>query len=371
VRLCQDNSDGQDCFADQAFNTKQPGFQEEVALEGLELPTAVRFAADGRVFVAEKSGIVKVFDSLNDPTPATFADLRTRVYNNSDRGLLGLALDPSFPTRPYVYVAYHHDALPGGSAPRYGSPGTDSDPCPDTGQSCPSDGRISRLTAAGNQMTAEKVLVDDYCFQYDSHSVGHLAFGPGGALYASAGDGSSYWFADYGQVDNPCGDPPGPAGADLTAPAAEGGSLRSQDLRTAADPAGLNGAIIRIHPDTGDALADNPLAASPDPNARRIVAYGLRNPYRFAIRPGTGEVWTGGRRLGRVGGDQSDRQPHRHAGREPRLAVLPGRDGGSGIRERRPEPVREPLRGDGRRPQPVLRLPARGPGGRRRELRQR
>ena len=213
VRLCQLNSEGQTCHADVAFTTKAPGFQEEVALEGLELPTAVRFAADGRVFVAEKSGIIKVFDSLNDPTPATFADLRTRVYNNSDRGLLGLALDPSFPTRPYVYVAYHHDALPGGSAPRYGSPGADSDPCPDTGQSCPSDGRVSRLTAAGNQMTAEKVLVDDYCFQYDSHSVGHLAFGPGGALYASAGDGSSYWFADYGQVDNPCGDPPGPAGA--------------------------------------------------------------------------------------------------------------------------------------------------------------
>ena len=293
VRLCQDNSEGRKCHADVAFTTKQPGFQEEVALEGLELPTAVRFAADGRVFVAEKRGIVKVFDSLGDPTPATFADLRTKVFNNSDRGLLGLALDPSFPSRPYVYVAYHHDALPGGSAPRYGSPGADSDPCPDAGQSCPSDGRVSRLTAAGNQMTAEKVLVDDYCFQYDSHSVGHLAFGPGGALYASAGDGSSYWFADYGQVGNPCGDPPGPPGADLNAPGAEGGSLRSQDLRTPADPAGLNGAIIRIHPDTGEALTDNPLAASPDPNARRIVAYGLRNPYRFALRPGTGEVWTG------------------------------------------------------------------------------
>ena len=40
MRLCQDNSDGQKCFADQAFSTKEPGFQEEVALEGLELPTA-------------------------------------------------------------------------------------------------------------------------------------------------------------------------------------------------------------------------------------------------------------------------------------------------------------------------------------------
>ncbi len=42
---------------------------------------------------------------------------------------------------------------------------------------------------------------------------------------------------------------------------------------------------------TGDALPDNPLAAAADPNARRIVAYGLRNPYRFTLRPGTDEIW--------------------------------------------------------------------------------
>jgi glucose/arabinose dehydrogenase len=293
VRLCQQNSDGRTCHADQSFSTKQPGFQEEVALSGLELPTAFAFAPDGRVFVAEKRGVIRVFDSLNDATPATFADLRTEVYSYSDRGLLGMALDPAFPSRPYVYVAYHHDALPGGAAPHYGSPGAASDPCPDAGQSCPSDGRVSRLTAAGNQAVSEKVLVDDYCFQYDSHSVGQLQFGPDGALYASAGDGSSYNFADYGQAGNPCGDPPAAAGTNLTAPTAEGGSLRSQDLRTGADPAGLDGAIIRIHPDTGAPFGGNPLAADRDPNAQRIIAYGLRNPYRFTIRPGTGEVWVG------------------------------------------------------------------------------
>src|SRR6185436_11383639 len=46
-----------------------PGFQEDVVLSGLDLPTAVRFSPDGRVFVAEKGGMIKVFDSLNDPTP--------------------------------------------------------------------------------------------------------------------------------------------------------------------------------------------------------------------------------------------------------------------------------------------------------------
>ena len=83
------------------------GFTDEVVWTGLTNPTAVRFAPDGRAFVAEKSGLIKVFDGLTDPTPTVFADLRTKVHNFWDRGLLSLALDPNFPTRPYVYVLLH------------------------------------------------------------------------------------------------------------------------------------------------------------------------------------------------------------------------------------------------------------------------
>ncbi len=82
-------------------------------------------------------------------------------------------------------------------------------------------------------------------------------------------------------------------GTAQTAPTAQGGALRSQDLRTPADPTTLDGALLRVNPDTGEAMAGNPLAGSADPKARRIVAYGLRNPFRFAIRPGTNEVWLG------------------------------------------------------------------------------
>src|SRR3954462_6145635 len=99
------------------------GFQETVVFRGLTEPTAVRFSPDGRIFVAEKSGLIKVFDSLADTTPSVFADLRTNVHNFWDRGLLGLALDPSFPTKPYVYVLYTYDAPIGGVAPTWGSPG--------------------------------------------------------------------------------------------------------------------------------------------------------------------------------------------------------------------------------------------------------
>jgi glucose/arabinose dehydrogenase len=279
------------------------GFQESVVFSGLDHPTAVRFSSDGRIFVAEKSGRIKVFDSLSDTSPTLFADLNVNVYNFWDRGLLGLELDPNFPTNPYVYVLYSYDHELGSaaSAPRWGTPGVLSDPCPTppgaTGDGCLVSGRLSRLQAAGNVMTgSEQVLIEDWCQQYPSHSIGSLAFGSDGALYVSGGDGASFNFVDYGQDGNPlnpCGDPPGGAGATLTPPTAEGGALRSQDLRTSGDPVTLDGAILRVDPSTGAGLPDNPLASSSNANERRIIAHGLRNPFRITTRPGTSEVWLG------------------------------------------------------------------------------
>lgn len=307
------------------------GFQDTAIFSGLTNPTALRFSPDGRVFVAEKSGLIKVFASLTATTPTIFADLRTQVDNYWDRGLLGMTLDPTFPTNPYVYVSYTYDALPGGAAPQW------NDACPTppapTTDGCVVTGRLSRLQAAGSVMTgSEQVLITDWCQQWPSHSIGDLRFGADGALYASAGDGASFSGVDYGQLGgttggitpkNPCGDPPGGVAGTMTPPTAQGGALRSQSLRRpAGQPVVLDGTILRLNPATGAAAAGNPLIASSDLNARRIVGYGMRNPFRFAIRPGTNDLWIGD--VGWSTWEEIERipDPLRQPSGELRLAML-------------------------------------------------
>jgi glucose/arabinose dehydrogenase len=247
--------------------TTHPGFQDAAALGGLVNPTAFQFAPDGRVFVAEKSGLIKVFDSLTDTTPTIFADLRSRVYDYGRSGLLGLALDPAFPSLPYVYVLYTHDAPVGGTAPTW------ADACPAVnGDECAVSGRLSRLQASGNVITgAEQVLVEDWFQRHPGQPVGGLAFGPDGALYASAGDGASSAFVDVGQGLTPSPDPPD-----------EGGALRSQDLRTPADPVALSGTVIRVHPDTGAPVRQTTsmLVGTPTVDANGVKSYAVTSVFQ-------------------------------------------------------------------------------------------
>lgn len=280
------------------------GFQDTIAIGNLEQPTNFRFAADGRVFVAEKPGKILVFEDIEDTTPEVFADLRTDTYDNGDRGLLGIALDPEFTTgQPYVYALYTYDHLLGdpSAPPKWGSPNATGDPCPDLngGDACLVSGRLVRLKAIGNHAEesagkpVQQVLAEGWCQQFSSHSIGDLQFGPEGALYASGGDGASFGSTpDYGQLGNtpnPCGDPPDPAGTALSTPDAEGGALRSQNLHN------LSGKILRVDPTTGEGWPGNPLdgIAGEDEYTRRIVAIGFRNPFRFTFDPQSGEVVTG------------------------------------------------------------------------------
>src|SRR5262245_10371989 len=162
------------------------GFQEQVVFSGLNQPTNIEFAPDGRIFVAEKGGRIKVFDDLADTTPTLFADLSVDTHNVWDRGLLGLALPPDFPTTPWVYVLYTYDAPPGQTAPFW------NDACANANDgTCVVTGRLSKLQANGNVMTGtQQVLIEDWCQQYPSHSIGDLHFGADGALYVTGGDGA-------------------------------------------------------------------------------------------------------------------------------------------------------------------------------------
>ena len=272
----------------------KPGFVDTTIFDGLRQPTAVTVAPDGTIFVAEKKGRVVSFRGRDDRKPTLVADLTRQVHSFNERGMTGIEVDPAFPKRPYVYVSYTLNAPLGAQAPFWGldakknAPGEEA--ClggiPDLAykRGCVVSSRVSRLPIGRKGKAGpEEILLTDWCQQFGSHSIGELAFDRGGGLLVGAGEGANFNAPDTGNRGNPvgvCGDPPN-----------EGGALRAQDMRTPGDPLGLDGTIARINPLDGGPAIGNP---NPAPgNEGRIVAYGLRNPFRFAVRPGTDEIWIG------------------------------------------------------------------------------
>jgi glucose/arabinose dehydrogenase len=278
------------------------GFHRTDPITDRDLPTGVYFAHDGEVFVTGKNGLVWRYANLADTAPVVFADISAEIHTIGDRGLLGFALDPRYPEVPRVYMLYAFngglfDDLP----PRWGNDCGSSvpeTPDPGTPGGCVVSGHLSRFDVVDGVVdpASETVLIEDWYQFFPSHSIGTLLFGEDGYLYAGGGDGASYNWTDWGQgVGNP--DFP-----DVRSPTIggvpEGGALRSQGLEVESDYADqqiwLDGAILRLNPSTGEGAPDNPLAATGlSENARRIVAYGLRNPFRFTERRGTGEIWVG------------------------------------------------------------------------------
>ncbi len=254
-----------------------PGFTAEVVLRGLERPTALRFGPTGRAWVAEQSGVVKVFDRLSDGAPVLRADLSDHVFGRNNRGLLGLAPDPVDDAA--AFVLYTYPAPPSAADPVWNDDATN---CPGGAtRTCVSTGVLSRIAFGPDGVATETVLVRAWCHHHGSHAPNDLAFGPDGALYAAAGEGSVPELeADDGTwlpPDERCHD----------------GAFASRANPRERTPGQWTGAIVRFaasdlaavarHEETSDWLAGRVT----------VVAYGLRNPFRMAFRPGTPELWIG------------------------------------------------------------------------------
>jgi glucose/arabinose dehydrogenase len=145
-----------------AAATLPTGFAETQVASGLASPTAMAFAPDGRLFVAEQGGKLRVIkNGALLPTPF----LTVAVDSNGERGLLGVTFDPDFPASPYVYVYY-------------------------TATSPTFHNRVSRFTASGDTAVAgsETVLLDLNTLEAEIHNGGALHFGPDGKLYIAVGE---------------------------------------------------------------------------------------------------------------------------------------------------------------------------------------
>jgi len=194
-------------------------------VSGLTRATSLTQATDGRLFVTEQGGTLRVVkDGVLLDTPA----VRLSVDSVDERGLLGVALHPNFASNGWIYLYY---TVLGESA---------------------SHNRISRFVLTGDVSDgSEKVIADLPDLLGDaSHNGGALHFGVDGKLYVGVGDNHT------------------PA--------------RAQNV---SDPLGK---MLRFN-DDGSIPADNPFCQAPIPSCA-VWAVGLRNPFTFAVQPGSGRI---------------------------------------------------------------------------------
>jgi glucose/arabinose dehydrogenase len=214
--------------------TLPTGFTE-TQIGGLSNPTAMALAPDGRIFVCQQGGQLRVIKNgalLSTPF------LTVTVDSAGERGLLGIAFDPNFATNRFIYIYY-------------------------TATTPAIHNRVSRFTASATNgdvaaAGSETVILDlNNLSGATNHNGGAMHFGPDGKLYIAVGENA-----------NPS---------------------NSQTV------ANLLGKMLRINSD-GTIPSDNPtsfpgIAATPTGTNRAIWAVGLRNPYTFAFQPGTGRMF--------------------------------------------------------------------------------
>ena len=255
--------------------TLPPGFvAEEIAPgAGFVVPVQVVWLPDGRMLVVEKRGRIQVVkNGIKNATPMWQGD--NEVLDQQDRGFLSVAVDPHYFVNHYIYLLYSVDpdsdgvdtnAYGFGRLTRYQVNFTDSNTVI----------KSSRTILMGTKWAdAPEVLSP-------SHAIGTVRFAKDGSLLVTAGDGANFTFADAG------GASPSAFGPGLIDPYEDIGSFRAQDVNT------INGKVLRLNPANGHGYASNPFADGNLADKRsKVWDYGLRNPYRFNLRPGTGSTDT-------------------------------------------------------------------------------
>ncbi len=139
------------------------GFEQSVVVRGLDSPVSMAIAPDGRVFVCEQAGRMRVIRG-GQLLPRAFGTFPTVAFE--EEGLLGVAFSPTFARDSLVYVCY-------------------------TAQAPARHSVIARVTAAGDSMVPGSLRVLFECDAQSAHQhvAGALRFGPDGMLYASTGEG--------------------------------------------------------------------------------------------------------------------------------------------------------------------------------------
>jgi glucose/arabinose dehydrogenase/PKD repeat protein len=242
------------------------GFEDALVanLPDPKAPTALAFVAPNRLLITSQYGKLWVYkNGALAGTPALDLTIGDRLCTNSERGLLGVAVDPNFAANHFIYLYYTFKKF--GVCP-LGDPTNPQVPV----------NRVARFTLSDADVASgETVLVDNMPSSNGNHNGGDLHFGADGYLYISVGDGG----ADY------AGDSGGAGNNDAT---------RDQFI--------LLGKILRITRD-GSIPADNPFRGAgtarcnangrttPGNRCQETFAWGLRNPFRFAVRQGTSQLY--------------------------------------------------------------------------------
>ncbi len=187
-------------FPLETYHLNPPGVTVETVAEGLDVVWSLQFAPDGRLFLTEKAGRVRIINPDGSLDPAPWVAVQNVTAEIRENGLNGLALHPDFPDEPWVYVMYTVERGPDQVT-----------------------NRVSRFREVNGRGGEEQIILDDIPGA-TTHNGGRIKFGPDGMLYIGTGD--------------------------------------ARDRRRAQNLENIGGSILRLTPE-GEVPADNPWPGNP------------------------------------------------------------------------------------------------------------